>query len=325
MNKLSVIITTYNEGKVLRECVESLLKNTTVPMEIIIVIDEPEEMRWSTKESLSGLKNVRIVMGPERLGVGKCRNIGVEHATGDVLCFCDAHIFPTKGSLDILYRDALVKDGIIIPSFTNYNYRNPRPKKVGELPINYGGGMTFTVRKWWFYLYVERYDKRRFAPRRGGHAVGMSMRRDIFQRLGGWVNTPGFWCSNDAAMSIKAYYLGIPFLMEPGAHFFHLLKSVRSHGTPGSHQILNRFYIAKVLFSDEAYRDYWFPHLSERFPWKPEYARVLSSEVALREHEEFRSQIVRTDEEFLEEYVYPRLKGAKDECKDRGAAAAVRL
>ena len=87
--KVTVIIPTYNEEKVIEACLESLSKQTLKDAEIIVVDD------GSTDETINILQKVRKSRGvkifkQKHKGPGAARNLGVRRAKGEVLVFVDA-------------------------------------------------------------------------------------------------------------------------------------------------------------------------------------------------------------------------------------------
>jgi len=307
--KLSVIIPTYNEGKFLRSSLKNLLAHLPEDSEIVEVVDEVGDMAKETLASLRLLKRVATVHLGERMGVARSRNFGVAASQGDVLCFCDAHVWVKRGHLRILMEDVLNgEDAFYAPAFSHIRIH----KRVGTgrrpLPINYGNGLVYAHKRGWFYLCVDRVNDEILKERTAANAAGITLSRRLFERIGGWVHTPGFWGSNDAAIAIKAFLLGIPIRSDPRVWMLHGIKSTISHQIPRGHETLNRFYVARTLFSDRTYETFWRPLLTERYPWTDEEDKQLYTRQAEMEHQDFRRKVKRTDEEFLERFVYPRIQ-----------------
>ena len=88
--KISVIVPVYNVEKYLPECLDSIINQTLKDIEIICLND------GSTDNSLDilkeyALKDSRIkLIDKENEGLGYTRKVGLEHATGDYLLFCDS-------------------------------------------------------------------------------------------------------------------------------------------------------------------------------------------------------------------------------------------
>ncbi|MCT9929887.1 glycosyltransferase [Planotetraspora sp. A-T 1434] len=85
---VSVIIPNYNYGDVLKLCLESVLAQTYTNIEIIYVDD------CSTDDSVEVARSlgVRVLSTGRNSGVCVARNLGVEHARGDVLFFLDSDV-----------------------------------------------------------------------------------------------------------------------------------------------------------------------------------------------------------------------------------------
>ena len=102
---ISIIVPIYNKEKYIVTCVESLLNQSDVELEIILVND------GSTDDSLSICKRIEsknkniIVINQNNAGVSAARNAGIDHANGEWISFVDPddYVAPT------LYRDLLQK------------------------------------------------------------------------------------------------------------------------------------------------------------------------------------------------------------------------
>lgn len=88
--KISIVIPTYNEKKILGNCIESLGEQTFNDFEIVIVDD------GSTDGTLDLLKNLKRSLPnfkfikQSHLGAGAARNAGVKLSKGEILVFVDA-------------------------------------------------------------------------------------------------------------------------------------------------------------------------------------------------------------------------------------------
>ncbi len=88
--KISVIIPVYNAEKYLRECLDSIVKQTLQEIEIICIDD------GSTDNSLAVLreyerKDERLkIIEQANSGAGVARNAGMKAARGEYLAFMDA-------------------------------------------------------------------------------------------------------------------------------------------------------------------------------------------------------------------------------------------
>lgn len=86
--KVSVIIPTYNEEKVIADCILSLKKQTLKDFEIILVDDGSTD---DTLEIINKLKDANLkIFRQNHEGPATARNLGAKHAKGKVLVFVDA-------------------------------------------------------------------------------------------------------------------------------------------------------------------------------------------------------------------------------------------
>lgn len=86
-HKVSVIIPNYNYGRFLREAIESVLAQTYLCHEVIVVDDGSTDDSLTVAAQFSD--RVHIVQ-QKNSGVGAARNNGVKNSTGDLLAFLDA-------------------------------------------------------------------------------------------------------------------------------------------------------------------------------------------------------------------------------------------
>lgn len=90
-NKFSIIIPNYNSEKWIRKCLDSILEQTYLFFEVIIVDD------LSTDNSVQIIKEyinlyydkIKLIELKEKRYNGGTRNVGIENATGDYIMFLD--------------------------------------------------------------------------------------------------------------------------------------------------------------------------------------------------------------------------------------------
>ncbi len=99
MNKISVIIPTYEHAHTIKRCVDSVLAQSRKADEIIIVNDGSTD---GTAEILSKLPSSIIIHDQINQGAPKARNYGFKLSTGDYVLFCDADLIMDKDMLKSL-------------------------------------------------------------------------------------------------------------------------------------------------------------------------------------------------------------------------------
>ena len=102
---ISVIIPVYNSEKTLVKCLRSLLGQSFVDYELIIVNDGSTDgteslcMRYANKY----YKKIKYFQ-KENGGVSSARNMGIKNAKGDYICFVDSDDYVAPNYLEDLYN-----------------------------------------------------------------------------------------------------------------------------------------------------------------------------------------------------------------------------
>ncbi len=101
MCTLSIVIPVYNVERYLPKCLDSLLIETSVPYEIILVNDGSTDASLSVAEGYRARFPERItVVTTENMGQGNARNVGLERAKGEFLYFIDSDDYLAPGGME---------------------------------------------------------------------------------------------------------------------------------------------------------------------------------------------------------------------------------
>jgi len=87
VNRTSIIIPTYNYGRFVAEAIESALRQTLPPLEVIVVDDGSTDDTWNVVLSFGD--RVRYIR-QDNAGVCAARNRGVAESKGELIAFLDA-------------------------------------------------------------------------------------------------------------------------------------------------------------------------------------------------------------------------------------------
>jgi glycosyltransferase involved in cell wall biosynthesis len=102
--KISVVIPTFNEDKVLEDCIGSLSNQTGADFEIILVDDGSiDNTKGIVKDLTHRISNLRFYE-QSHLGAGAARNFGAKQASGEILVFVDADMTFDKDFLTNLIK-----------------------------------------------------------------------------------------------------------------------------------------------------------------------------------------------------------------------------
>lgn len=99
MNKISVIIPTYEHAHTIERCVSSILAQSRKADEIIIVNDGSTD---GTSDILKKLPSSIIVHNQINQGAPRARNYGFRISSGNLVLFCDADVVMDKNMLKSL-------------------------------------------------------------------------------------------------------------------------------------------------------------------------------------------------------------------------------
>lgn len=132
MNKLSVIIPIYNVEKYLRRCIESVLKQTYLNLEIILVDDGStdgcEKICDEYKE-----KDERVsVIHKKNGGLSEARNFGLKLVTGEIVTYLDSDDYIDANMYEKMIKAMRDKEADIVVCGTYIDYEDGSTKIKSE-------------------------------------------------------------------------------------------------------------------------------------------------------------------------------------------------
>lgn len=195
---ISIIIPTYNEKKVLEECIESLGAQTYKEFEIVVVDDGSTD---GTPEIIQNLQKTLpnfLALSQNHKGAGAARNLGAHKAKGEILVFVDSDM-----TFDANFLARLVEP--IQKGSTKGTFSKE------EIVSNWG---SVWARCW---NINEGWEPRRRHPKNfpDHQPVFRAIKASEFSKVGGF--TPGGY-NDDWSLSQK---LGYEADNAPGAVFYH--------------------------------------------------------------------------------------------------------
>ncbi|NFO86965.1 glycosyltransferase family 2 protein [Clostridium botulinum] len=88
---VSIIIPVYNSSKTIKETIKSVLVQNYKKFEIIVIDDCSTDESFEILKCLSDKdKKINLYRNKKNLGVSKTRNLGIELAKGEFICFLDS-------------------------------------------------------------------------------------------------------------------------------------------------------------------------------------------------------------------------------------------
>ena len=130
---VSVIITSYNREKYIRQCVESVLSQDYPNLEIIVVDDASVDKSPKILESYGD--KIKYIRQEKNRGIGPTLNRGFHNAKGDLLIYldCDDFYLPGKISLSV---QKLVADSSVSMVYTDYVVIDAQGNPIKEIKLD---------------------------------------------------------------------------------------------------------------------------------------------------------------------------------------------
>ncbi|GCB48845.1 bifunctional glycosyltransferase/CDP-glycerol:glycerophosphate glycerophosphotransferase [Streptomyces sp. NL15-2K] len=148
MPRFSVIIPCFKVQGFLRECLDSVLEQSYRDIEVIAVNDcSPDGCGAILDEYAARDARVRVLHLPENVGLGRARNAGMPHATGDFLFFLDSDDTLTPGALRAMadrLAEASDPDVLVFDYARTYWWGGTRRNVLAHVLAEAGDGC-FTV------------------------------------------------------------------------------------------------------------------------------------------------------------------------------------
>jgi glycosyltransferase involved in cell wall biosynthesis len=281
---ISVVITSHNEGKELHRTIKSVIANTEHLTEIIVVDD------GSTDGSCQEIEcdDVRMIRHVQRLGVAISRDEGSRAASGEVLCYLDGHQRVGKKCLNHCARLAVDRCAITCPDVRGYSRFGWRLHGASFRLCPVNGYFSSRWRQWFSLPGAKQIT--------GLCAPPYLVPRDMYEDLA-WSRSLRGWGASEAAIVVKAFFLGVPIVHLAGPLARHRFQREFHYATTWEGIWRNQAIIARICFDDSTWFRYWLPkvfdaHLSQ------EARATLDSAAVQLEHERFLSRKKRTDEHF---------------------------
>ncbi|MBP7055786.1 MAG: glycosyltransferase family 2 protein [Candidatus Omnitrophica bacterium] len=127
--KCDIIIPVWNQLEATRECVESIVKNTTIPYRLILVDNASDKNTAAYLDGIkaSGVAPAVIISNNENLGFVKAVNQGLRLSDAPYVCVMNNDTIPAKGWLENMID--------FMERHPDVGLANPQCDGHGDLPI----------------------------------------------------------------------------------------------------------------------------------------------------------------------------------------------
>ena len=114
MTKFSVIVPVYNVEKYLECCLNSLMEQTYINWEAILIDDGSTDNSSSICDKYAIRDNRFLVVHQKNKGAAIAKNIGLNLAKGDIITFLDSDDYVEKEWLQVIYNTFIKKNVQIV-------------------------------------------------------------------------------------------------------------------------------------------------------------------------------------------------------------------
>lgn len=213
---ISIIIVNFNGVKFIKNCVLSVLNNTAISFEVIIVdnasVDKSLEM---IKQNFSTEKKLKCIFLKTNKGPAFARNLAVKKSKGKYLVFLDYDTIVSKNWLketaELLERDRKIAGGQL------------KILRMGQKKVYDSAGEKFTSLGFLSERARESMDSKQFDKVENifsGKGAGMIVRRRIFNKIGGF-DEDYFMYWEEPDLSWRIWQSGYRFVFLPTDKIWH--------------------------------------------------------------------------------------------------------
>lgn len=140
--QVSVIVPVFNAERYLRRCLDSLINQSLQNIEIICVNDGSDDGSLQILREYAAADERIKILSFEKIGPGGCRNVGIDAAQGEYICFVDADDFIDSNTCKTAYGKIKAEDAEV-PSFNALEI-----SKTGIRRIIYFDGRSEKIINW---------------------------------------------------------------------------------------------------------------------------------------------------------------------------------
>jgi len=292
---ISAIITEFNENLDLCKTLESLIDNTTLLSDVVIV-DDGSDIESNVDHFQIRHPAIRFQLRRHdtRMGVGCSREEACRASIGSFFAILDAHQSFEHGCLDECARICSERNAIVTPCIKDFEER-----------IHFLHGATFELvddkpifsAKW-----RNLKSKRQIHPVSSLKAPAYVIPASVYPKVA-WSPLLRGWGGSEACVSLKAFFTGVPILHLCGPIAYHKFKTKFHYPVTWDEIWRNHALIARICFSERTWYDYWLPKIFEPRLNETVQREMDSAEVR-EEQRAFQKLKVRPDHEFWTRLVF---------------------
>ncbi len=129
--ELSIIVPVYNSEKYLERCIQSIIDQTYLDFELLLVDDGSSDASVDICRHFEEIDSRVKVITQKNSGVSSARNTGLDNAKGTYIGFIDSDDYIEKDFYEILYTNLINEkaDMSIIGAYDVYANKKPKKKE----------------------------------------------------------------------------------------------------------------------------------------------------------------------------------------------------
>lgn len=206
--KCDLVLLSWNNLEILKQCVNSILKYARIPSRLIIVDNgsiEPGMTDYLSSLEGNGATEIHIIMNAVNEGFAKGMNKGMMNSAAPYICLLNNDILVADGWLEEMIKVAAENPaiGIVNPSSNNFGLRFGKDITLEE----FAGTFREQTGKW-----VEM-----------GGCIGFCMliKREVVDKIGYLDKDYGYAYFEDTDFSRRAQAAGYKCAMAKGCYVYH--------------------------------------------------------------------------------------------------------
>ncbi|MEF2901582.1 MAG: glycosyltransferase family 2 protein [Terrisporobacter sp.] len=136
--EISVIVPVYNSENNLCECIDSLINQTFINIEILLIDDGSTDKSGEICDKYMKIDKRIKVFHKKNKGVSNSRNEGIEYSTGRFIMFCDSDDYVDKDWCENMYYYANRQEkNLVLSGYTSINLRiKQKTKNTYDMKCN---------------------------------------------------------------------------------------------------------------------------------------------------------------------------------------------
>ena len=297
---VSIVIPCRNELGHLQSTMDSMLAAGGLADAEIIVVDDgsqDDSAGFLTNPS-SIYRDVKLIR-TANMGAARSRNLGADHASGDILIFCDAHIRVPSGWIETLVSTmASPEVSTICPAIASMD----RPQDAGY-GCTWDSSLTFS-----------------WLPRpmgSGGYGGGshpvavpiapggcLAVKRAAFTHIGGFQHNFRIWGFDDQEFSLRLWLFGYEVYVHPDVQILHYFRPRHPYEVSFRHVDYNMLWMAFTHFNQVRFAK-TVALASARAGYLDILAEVTMAEAAWEQRRNYLANRVHDDDWFMQRFGIP--------------------